>query len=986
MASALDQLRQRLDSQQIEPETQETPALDRLRQRMAPQTTALARLRKQMAPQESGNAPILSEPEPPGFGSEVLNRAGEMVTGAFDVVTGGLRNVAVKGQERGLAAHPGMLGPEHENAFDRIAQSIGGVLSHPKQAAKDFLSAEGTAIKKLAVGLDDGEEEKIPSGRKVAERFAPGYAKDYEGSSPKAAFASTFGKELALTLVSWETELPGSVTGILSLIGSGPKAVAAIKANPEFFLTKGRQAAALKARGDAQALKEAAALEAEIKAAATERMDRAAEEYAGKVNRGPVEGFGAPEIQSAKEKATGFRSQLEQHVEDYAEAAKNADHAVASEARQAAHLKLDEELMQASQRRASIPEGPSERVKPFLGKAWDVIKNTGAAVGFKPNLTTEGKELLTSAATRANMITAQIKKPLSDAAQALSRDEKKWLSGNFRDVYQAGGSAPADMPGAQRFMDEWRKVSEPIPRRFQAAGKDVGKLKNYVPQVWTDEFETQVAKGEGKLFQAWREEVKRLNPGITDEQIANISDTIAGEIKHGAIPGAPTADVTKSRFFKNMPSSVTVGGKTVKILETDPYMLSSKYAKRVGNSLSQAELAKEAGTESFGSMASEVRRGIVRGGGNADAFDRQMKMLGGARHLDPVANVLGSKYISPVRNIANGIAMTMSGLTQAALGHFPAMATTGARNYVKATWKYMTGRATQDVEFAKRLGAWSDHSLANMAGVEDVGGWSQRVGKGIPELSQTERLNNQIHKITAVATKYGLDDLVAKAKSGDAKAVSALRKSFYFSNKRVSDMIASGIKDADYSQAMQVATSKANLAYRLPTEVTFGSTHQLVNDMFAFTGMTRALGNLTVETVGKAAKGDVMPLIYLVGGTYAGNETKKAIMSWLRNKENKASAEQTVFDMGLIGMPGQVGSDMTYAAEQRNRKDLLQAVWERRAPMWMRFLDASQQWVRGNAKPIRRMSSAIDAAAVQGGGAEPLGKKEATTYRRRTRR
>jgi hypothetical protein len=238
------------------------------------------------------------------------------------------------------------------------------------------------------------------------------------------------------------------------------------------------------------------------------------------------------------------------------------------------------------------------------------------------------------AKTNGEKYGSELSDPLWLAWRDLDRSERKWLRDKFVWAYE--DKKPLPTPGIKKFADAWRAANTWIGDRGEELGLTVtlgggGEPRpfaardpaTYVPHRLTGDARDALRNRRGRIYQRLIEEGKAR--GIPAEILWELVNPPLVTKRHGSLEHPRLAD---------LPRTIEVEGKAVKVLEDDPAML----GQHIISATRRLAIIEQFGQEGNAKYLQELAESMVTHGMDADRAEKMIplvwKRLQGAQRAD----------------------------------------------------------------------------------------------------------------------------------------------------------------------------------------------------------------------------------------------------------------------------------------------------------------------------------------------------------------
>ncbi len=527
---------------------------------------------------------------------------------------------------------------------------------------------------------------------------------------------------------------------------------------------------------------------------------------------------------------------------------------------------------------------------------------------------------------------------LHQAWKDLSATDRAWVKANFVQAYEGRTVWPSK--GVQRFAQAWFDVNAWIGRQAEAnelllvqtdrqrakgEPKDVFKSRDpltYVPHRLTEPARAAMLQRSGPTYAALVEEAE-----VRGIPIDVLFELVAPEIvtkRQGSLEHHRLAD---------LPWTIEVDGKTVKILEDHPWVLihhAVSAAKRLA-------IIEQFGAEGYASYADDVVGQIVRQG--ADPYHAKDTVVSAWKQLQGTEDTGSPFRNSPkARAIWNWIDAGVSGANLSAAvvsnlfgGHVPLMVRFGVVPAVRGYAHALTHAIdSADETRLRQLGYLHEDLMTGIGQMDLLAGLEQtrslerlprRLASGFLRATGFQLVNRKINHATAYVVAgihlRSMLDAIAENRHGGLKrllgkdAVAASRylvNEYGFSKKDVMRMVLQGPTEEDIARATLKGIEDVNAIHESPMARPSHVNHWAWRLVMAYSTYVRKMGATTAHAVSEASHGNVAPLArLLVVGTVTG-EVMIAVRNFLKDREREEEHlwERLLNDLLEVGTLGLV--------------------------------------------------------------------------------
>ena len=445
--------------------------------------------------------------------------------------------------------------------------------------------------------------------------------------------------------------------------------------------------------------------------------------------------------------------------------------------------------------------------------------------------------------------------------------------------------------------------------------KRIGEDRAYFPHHLTHEARTALEFGRGDLYEAIRKKAEvKGGWGLKSKDYWTELTGLVRNKRFGSLENPRVAD---------LPEFVEVGGKRVKVLETDPLKVIPKH---IGSAARRLAWIKVMG----------------QGGERADSF---IKLAKGEVYDRPELNINSHAYgekLAEVMNLLQGLRpakegpwvgkfptiarstiaiiraghLSLAAIPNAVAGWVPIAERYGVRNVLRNWIAALRGESK--FEKLRQLDAWQHDVMTQLWDLRDMEGPLAAGSKKWLSLVGFNAANRMLNKIAAGSA---LDYFKAVAERGDAKALRMLTEEFFYSSDDVARILKTRRLNAeDVTRIAQEAPGITNIYAESPLRRQPWMEKRFRRFALAYCSYIRVLGNSLSRCISEAKRGNVKPLAVHLFGTFGAAETTLWLKGWLRNREREDTNiwGRLYYDLlyaGTFGPIGEVAQRMGFAAK-----------------------------------------------------------------------
>jgi len=534
-----------------------------------------------------------------------------------------------------------------------------------------------------------------------------------------------------------------------------------------------------------------------------------------------------------------------------------------------------------------------------------------------------------NAKTNGQKYGSELSEPLWLAWKALDRTERKWLGDKFVWAYEDRKKMPT--PGLVKFAEAYRAAVTWIgdkaedlgvmatpggggePRPF--AARDPA---TYVPHRLTGDARDALRNRRGRIYQRLIEEGKAR--GIPTEILWELVNPPFVTKRHGSLEHPRLAD---------LPRTIQVEGKTVKVLEDDPAIL----GQHIISATRRLAIIEQFGQEGNAEYLRELAERMVAHGMDADQAEHMIPLVwrrlqGAQRAGNPFMTTSWKVLWNAVEALAAGSNLSLAVVPNLFGGHLPLTIRHGVVPAIKGfihAWTTAIGSA--DETRLRRLAYLHQDLmrplvgrdlLAGMPITETIQRLPARIASRVLRVTGFQLANRKINQAVAWSVdKFLLDSALQSIREGKSAKWGArgvtrdaetarryLVQQLGFSKDDVERMVFGEPTEADVSRAMQKEIENVNVmnesAMARPPHID----NTLWRLVMAYTSYFRKFGKTSEYAVREVREGNVAPLLRLL---FAGSVTGEAIMA-ARNFFKDRKREDESWWAGLYSDLVEVGA------------------------------------------------------------------------------
>jgi hypothetical protein len=510
--------------------------------------------------------------------------------------------------------------------------------------------------------------------------------------------------------------------------------------------------------------------------------------------------------------------------------------------------------------------------------------------------------------------------------------DHRWLREHGKAVMEGKVRAPNER--IQDFVNTWSDVSKEIATDLEKLGHEItrvtfekGKkverkvpfkrLENYFPHILTDNARIALETQKGNLWDAISKEARSrgIDPTFLAEEMNPYSTR-----RYGSVDFARIA---------NFPDQVNVGGKLVKILETDPLKVIPRHIELAHKRIS---IIREFGKDATAKVE-KIGRKLQQEEGSfaADAWKDMWADMNGF----PVDKFNHSHWAfrggDALLQIARAGQLTLAALANVG-GYYPVTVRHGPKAFARAFIDSFRSNAFEPLAQARRAGGWSYDVLSDLYMAEDLHGVAGSIARGTLKVTGMNAINRHINKVGSLAAMYDLEagmSVIRKGKTGALRQAwgltakeyrTQLKKQFKFTDADINRMVEKGPKQSDFARVAQMTPEAINLFRETGMTRPRWMSKYMARQVFAYTGFVRAFGNVASDALSSAKRGNVKPLATLLFGGAASGELILALKGLVydRKREDKTWYSRLWHDLtfaGTLGLLGEAAQRVEFAID-----------------------------------------------------------------------
>jgi hypothetical protein len=523
--------------------------------------------------------------------------------------------------------------------------------------------------------------------------------------------------------------------------------------------------------------------------------------------------------------------------------------------------------------------------------------------------------------SEAGRFAASLTDTMDVAWRALKHSDKRWIKQNFVWAFEDG--KPMPNPRIQAFADAWRSANSKIASEAKDLGVKVkaqeGRLRefhelppeSYVPHILTEEGMTALESRRGETYRALQQWAKVR--GIPVETLWELARPAFATRKHGSLEHARLA---------NLPRTLKVGARTVKILKDDPGIL----LNHVESAARRLELIREFGNEGTNEYLTKLTNRMIELGMPRKQAESMVpaiwaRLQGSEQTGNPFANmpkvekgVQALEAVTATTNLSAAVIPNLFG------GHVSEMIRTGIIPTVKHfAWAWTHSLKGASARELRVLGNLSQDIAVGLQMTEGLTGKTRKFARAGLTATGFKLANDKINLAVAHGIVRGnlkmMLDAIGEHKAGVIRklwgrdepwARRYLESELGFSKGDIERMVRDGPTEADLSRSAQKEKELVNAINESPMSRPAHINNRLWRMFFAYSSYTRKFARTTQYAAKEAAHLNVRPLLtMMIAGTVSG-EIIRAVRDWLkdRRREDENIFERLFNDQLEIGTLG----------------------------------------------------------------------------------
>ena len=550
----------------------------------------------------------------------------------------------------------------------------------------------------------------------------------------------------------------------------------------------------------------------------------------------------------------------------------------------------------------------------------------------------------------------------------ITNKDRAWMKENFKTFHEEGKAMPNER--IQGFADAWTETADRMSRLAKKVGvtirgKEFKARQNYFPNVLTEKGRLAMEAQRGEIWNAIIADLEKR--GKKTEGIEKLLADLSPKAEAEAVKRVGSLEHPR---LLELPEEVTINGKKVKILETDPFEVIPQYISRSsrrmgviksfgqGNELARS-LIKEAGENI------EARQAIENAWNDVQRFAHQPSLEIGT----------AMKVIRPVENITRAALLSLAQLANVP-GEIATVYKAGLRNSGRAFVDSFRKSKTAAFEADRKLGAWSNDVLRDLQTTEDLTGKTGRFARKAMKLYGFEGINRHINKVGARAMQLTIEDLFGILRKGESSTfqritgrsqsavMRQLQRDFFWTTEDIARIKSSGLSIKDKARVAQRAPALINVIGESALDRPSWIRHPVMQRFMSYTSFGRAMGNILADTLKETKNGNFFPLARFLAGQQLAGELEIWLKNFVLNKErtdkgwtdrliNNYLGSMTLGVWGVgyeklkwakgnpiegmappnIEVPIELGVEMAKAVKNKELPDAFRAVAER-IPIW----------------------------------------------------
>ena len=498
----------------------------------------------------------------------------------------------------------------------------------------------------------------------------------------------------------------------------------------------------------------------------------------------------------------------------------------------------------------------------------------------------------------------------------------------FKSNFEKG--LPQATPELQDLANRWQQVSRMFMGELRRVGAKVGEIRNYFPDVLTQDARRALIMQKGELWDAIIKQLKNENKytqGINDAELYS-------RLKSMGIDNTTNFKFSSADYSRrlNLPDFVEIGGKKVAVLDTNPYTAIPRYIER---------MSKRIGVlENFGDDLSVIE-GLKNKASNwkhRELINEHFEALQGMSSQD-IQNIkfetskLG-KVLSTTESIVR-LRQLSAATIQNLVGSVQSMEKYGLSNTIKAMIDPIAAKmgnipAKERIALLHQYDAFAKDVLKGQTFAEGFQGTSQKIAHTGFKLTGMNVANRYIDMVSGGAALRSVEhgvDIIRRGEKGALKIITGgdaktylrqLKKDFLFSDSDIKSIVKNGLSEKQKARIVQRAPSLTNAYRESVIDRPLWMKGPIMKRVLAYQSFPRVMGNIAKDALIEARHGNMVPLTRLMAGQIVAGETIQGIRNFLlnRNHRDEEIAERLANDLlegGTFGIPGSVWRIIKYA-------------------------------------------------------------------------
>ena len=504
---------------------------------------------------------------------------------------------------------------------------------------------------------------------------------------------------------------------------------------------------------------------------------------------------------------------------------------------------------------------------------------------------------------------------LDNAPKMYELEYATWMRNNWKGYVESFGkkNLPPEQfrARAEAIRKEWKRISDDIADYAESIGvKGFKRIREegYFMDMLTSDAKNAIFAGErDPVYEAIRK-VSLVKERGLEYDLGELRADIVSEHTYGSFENPRIA---------NLPETVVVNGKTIRILSSDPNLMLSHLRR----GMKRLALIEQFGQGDLTAKLSGAIEGHARERRfkHGEAFNTKNEMDWATEVVNTFQGYEGQsipKVLQPIQSLIRTGQLTLAAIPNAILGQVPVVTKYGLKNAASNLFEAMRGSTR--LEKARSYNAWARDSLFQNMDIADLQGWSGKLSRKALDLVWFNGANRLINRFSSL---QALEYFSEAARKGDRAKLQDLYKDYGFSEKQIEDIIArKGLSEVDEAQVFSTVSAITNVTNETSLLRQPWMNKPLAASLLTYTSFIRRYGEIGVDAIMKAQEGNVQPLAVFVFGNLAGAEAVTWLRNWLKGKERE---DETIYmrlfnDLlysGALGITGEIAERVYFGAK-----------------------------------------------------------------------